>query len=80
MNHDKTSFEMSTANSPTLRVFASKLCRKHAISDATFYTWRKKYGGMGCPRLFYEDEIDIVVVTINELSPKRWQRIVVMLP
>jgi putative transposase len=21
-------------------------CRKHAISDATFYTWRSKYGGM----------------------------------
>jgi putative transposase len=20
-----------------------ELCRKHAISDATFYTWRKKY-------------------------------------
>ncbi|WP_241186094.1 transposase, partial [Enterobacter asburiae] len=23
---------------------ARELCRKHAISDATFYTWRKKYG------------------------------------
>ena len=23
-----------------------ELCRKHGISDATFYTWRKKYGGM----------------------------------
>ena len=23
---------------------ASELCRKHGISDATFYTWRKKYG------------------------------------
>jgi putative transposase len=22
------------------------LCRKYGISDATFYTWRKKYGGM----------------------------------
>lgn len=22
------------------------LCRMHGISDATFYTWRKKYGGM----------------------------------
>lgn len=27
-------------------VSARELCRKHAISDATFYTWRKKYGGM----------------------------------
>ncbi|WP_139344031.1 transposase, partial [Vibrio ruber] len=23
-----------------------ELCRKHGISDATFYTWRKKYAGM----------------------------------
>ncbi len=22
------------------------LCRKHGISDATFYNWRSKYGGM----------------------------------
>ena len=22
------------------------LCRKHGISEATFYTWRSKYGGM----------------------------------
>lgn len=25
---------------------APELCRKYGISDATFYTWRKKYGGM----------------------------------
>lgn len=25
---------------------AGDLCRKHGISDATFYTWRKKYGGI----------------------------------
>ncbi|WP_366658514.1 IS3 family transposase [Fodinicurvata sp. EGI_FJ10296] len=25
---------------------ASALCRKHGISDATFYNWRKKYGGL----------------------------------
>lgn len=24
----------------------AELCRKYGISDATFYTWRKKYGGM----------------------------------
>ncbi|BBL32138.1 transposase [Pantoea ananatis] len=27
-------------------VSARELCRKHAISDATFYSWRKKFGGM----------------------------------
>ncbi len=25
---------------------ASELCRKHGISDTTFYNWRSKYGGM----------------------------------
>ncbi len=28
---------------------APELCRKHGISDATFYIWRKKYGGMEVP-------------------------------
>ena len=27
-------------------VSARELCRKHAISDTTFYTWREKYGGI----------------------------------
>jgi putative transposase len=25
---------------------AKELCRKYGISDATFYKWRSKYGGM----------------------------------
>jgi len=25
---------------------AAELCRKHNISNATFYNWRSKYGGM----------------------------------
>ena len=25
---------------------ASDLCRKHGVSDATFYKWRSRYGGM----------------------------------
>ena len=24
----------------------AELCRKHGISDATFYKWRSKFGGM----------------------------------
>jgi putative transposase len=25
---------------------AGEVCRKHGISDATFYKWRSRYGGM----------------------------------
>lgn len=25
----------------------AEVCRKLGISDATFYTWRKKFGGLG---------------------------------
>lgn len=32
-------------------VSARELCRKHAISVATFYTWRKKFGGMEVPEV-----------------------------
>jgi putative transposase len=28
------------------RVSAGDLCRKHGISDATFYKWRSRFGGM----------------------------------
>ena len=33
------------------RVFARELCRKHAISDAAYYTWRKKFDGMEMPEV-----------------------------
>jgi putative transposase len=28
-----------------------ELCRKYGVSDATFYTWRKKYGGLGAEEM-----------------------------
>jgi len=28
-----------------------EVCRKMGISDANFYNWRKKYGGLGPPEL-----------------------------
>ncbi len=33
------------------RIPARELDRKHAISEATFYTWRKKFGCMELPEL-----------------------------
>lgn len=32
-------------------ISARELCRKHAISDATFYIWRKKLRGMEVPEV-----------------------------
>ena len=29
----------------------AEVCRKMGISDATFYNWRKKYGGLGVSEL-----------------------------
>lgn len=29
----------------------SDLCRQHGISDATFYNWKSKYGGMNVDEL-----------------------------
>ncbi|TKD51581.1 hypothetical protein FBR43_13065 [Sphingomonas baiyangensis] len=28
-------------------VKATELCRRHGISDATFYKWKSKFGGLG---------------------------------
>ena len=29
----------------------AEVCRAHAVSEATFYRWKKVYGGMGVPEL-----------------------------
>lgn len=35
----------------SVAVSARELCRKHAISDTTFYTCRNKFGGMKAPEV-----------------------------
>ena len=32
-------------------VNVEEICRKTGISEATFYNWKKKYGGLGIPEL-----------------------------
>ena len=32
-------------------VKVAEVCRKMGISDATFYNWKKKYGGLGTSEL-----------------------------
>ena len=37
---------ISILNEQEQGIKVSDLCRKHGISDATFYNWKGKYGGM----------------------------------
>jgi putative transposase len=32
-------------------VAVAEVCRKMGISEATYYNWKKKYGGLGVPEL-----------------------------
>lgn len=36
----------------------NELCRKHGISDATYYNWKSKYGGMEASQLKKMKEIE----------------------
>jgi putative transposase len=65
---------------------ASDLCRKHGISEATFYNWKAKYGGMDVSetkrlkaleeenaklkKLLAEQMLD--VAALRELLSKKW--------
>lgn len=35
------------------------LCRKHGISDATYYNWKAKYGGMSASELKRTKELEV---------------------
>lgn len=64
----------------------AELCRKHGISDATFYNWKAKFGGMDVPdakrlkqleaenaklkRLLADAELDKLMM--KELLSKNW--------
>ncbi len=41
---EQTAFALKQAEVGTS---VEEVCRKMGISDATFYNWRKKYGGLG---------------------------------
>jgi len=41
---DQIAFALKQAE---LGISVEEVCRKMGISDATFYVWRKKYGGIG---------------------------------
>ncbi|MEM8594926.1 MAG: transposase [Pseudomonadota bacterium] len=42
MRRERATGSSATANGAKV----DELCRRHGISSATFYAWRKKFGGM----------------------------------
>jgi len=50
----------------------SEVCRKMGISDATFYNWKKKFGGLGIAELRrlrqFEDENKRLKQMVADLS------------
>jgi len=47
-------------------VAVKEICRKHGISDATYYNWRSRYGGMEASDLKRMKELE------RELSQFKW--------
>lgn len=45
---EQIAFALKQAESGTT---VEEICRKMGISQATFYDWRKKFGGLGVPEL-----------------------------
>ena len=45
---EQIAFALRQAESGTK---VAEVCRKMGISDATFYNWKKKYGGLGVSEL-----------------------------
>jgi putative transposase len=39
-------------------ILIKEICRKHGISDATYYNWKSKYGGMNASDLKRMKEIE----------------------
>ena len=44
-----------------------EVCRKMGISDATFYNWKKKYGGLGVTELRRLKELEDENLSLKKL-------------
>ena len=43
------------------------ICRKHGISDATYYNWKAKYGGLSASDLKRMKEMDLGVSQLKRM-------------
>ena len=46
------------------------ICRRHGISSATFYTWRKKYGGMDASEAKRLRELEAENARLKRVVPR----------
>ena len=49
---------ISILNKQEQRLKVSDICREHGISDATFYNWKAKYGGLSVSELARIKELE----------------------
>jgi putative transposase len=49
----------------------TELCRKHGISAHTFYSWRKKYGGMGGTEVRRMKELESTVSRLERIVARQ---------
>lgn len=45
----------------------SEVCRKHGISDATYYNWKAKYGGMSASELKRLKDIEAELAQLKRM-------------
>ena len=59
---------ISILNEADAGVKVKDICRKHGISDATYYTWKSKYGGMSASELKRMKEMEAELSRLKRLE------------
>ncbi len=48
-------------------ILIKDICRKHGISDATYYNWKSKYGGMAASDLKRMKEMEVELSKLKRM-------------
>jgi len=58
---------ISILNEADAGVKIKDICRKHGISDTTYYNWKSKYGGMSASKLKRMKEMEAELSRLKRL-------------
>jgi len=58
---------ISILNEADAGVKIKDICRKHGISDATYYNWKSKYGSMSASKLKRMKEMEAELLRLKRL-------------